>query len=111
MRLSFYRPNSQVQKKKRFIKEAKAASSLNHPNICTIYDILEYEDSQTEKQLFLVMEFVEGQTLKNIVESHYNASLSIKNVINVAIQIADGLAAAHEKRIIHRDIKPDNIML
>ena len=97
--------------KRRFIKEAKAASSLNHPNICTIYDIHEYEDLQFRKQLFMVMEYVEGETIKNIVGAYSNKPLPINDVINIGIQIAEGLNAAHEKGIIHRDIKPENIML
>ena len=92
-------------KKKRFIKEAKTASSLNHPNICTIYDIREYEDIQRGKQLFIVMEYVEGETIKNL-----DKELPINDVIDIGIQIAEGLAAAHEKGIIHRDIKAENIM-
>ncbi len=87
--------------KARFVQEAQAAASLNHPNICTIYGIDEHEG-----QLFFAMEFVDGQTLREKKES-----ISFKQAIDIGIQIADGLAAAHEKGIVHRDIKPDNIML
>ncbi len=87
--------------KARFIQEAQAASALNHPNICTIYDIQDHDG-----QMFIVMEFVDGQTLEE-----KKRSLSLKQAIEVGIQIADGLAAAHEKGIIHRDIKPENIMV
>jgi serine/threonine protein kinase len=87
--------------RERFIQEAKAASGLSHPNICTIHDIQEHDG-----QMFIVMEFVDGQTLRDKRES-----LSFKHAIDVGIQIADGLAAAHEKGIVHRDIKPENIMI
>jgi eukaryotic-like serine/threonine-protein kinase len=87
--------------KARFIQEAKAASSMNHPNVCTIYSIEEYQ-----KQLFIAMEYVEGKTLKDKKDS-----LSEKQILEIGIQVAEGLAAAHEKGIVHRDIKPENIMI
>jgi len=87
--------------KARFMQEAQAAAALNHPNICTIYGIDEYEG-----QMFIAMEFVDGQTL-----NEKKRSLSFKQAIDIGIQIADGLAAAHEKGIVHRDIKPENIMI
>jgi len=87
--------------KARFIQEAKAASAMNHPNVCTIHDIQEHEG-----QLFIVMEFIDGTTLRN------NKQLfSEKRIIEIAAQVADGLGAAHEKGIVHRDIKPENIMI
>ena len=89
------------QDRARFTQEAKAASALNHPNVCTIHDIQEHEG-----QMFMVMEFVDGQTLRERMPS-----LSLKQAMDIGIQIADGLAAAHEKGIVHRDIKPENIML
>src|SRR3990170_1246139 len=87
--------------KSRFIQEAKAASAMNHPNVCTIYDIQE-----NETQLFIVMEFVDGKTLKD-----KKGSLSEKQILEIGIQVAEGLSAAHEKGIVHRDIKPENIMI
>ncbi len=87
--------------KARFIQEAKAASAMNHPNVCTIYSIEEYNG-----QLFIAMEFVEGKTLKNKKDF-----LSDKQKLEIGVQIAEGLAAAHEKGIVHRDIKPENIMI
>ena len=87
--------------KARFIQEAKAASSMNHPNVCTIHSIEEYD-----KQLFIVMEYVEGKTLKDKRDS-----LSEKQKLEISVQVAEGLAAAHEKGIVHRDIKPENIMI
>lgn len=85
----------------RFIQEAKAAAGLNHPNICTIYGI-----EQSEEKHFIAMEFVDGQTLQE-----KKSSLSTKQALDIGIQIADGLAAAHDKGIVHRDIKPENIMI
>ena len=85
----------------RFTQEAKAAASLNHPNICTIHGIEEVDGKQ-----FIVMEHVDGQTLGD-----KKSSVNLKQAIDIAMQIADGLAAAHEKGITHRDIKPDNIMI
>jgi serine/threonine protein kinase len=89
------------QDKARFIQEARSASALNHPNVCTIHDIQEHEG-----QMFIVMEFVDGQTLQE-----KKGSLTQKQAIDYGIQIAEGLAAAHEKGIVHRDIKPENIMI
>jgi serine/threonine protein kinase/Flp pilus assembly protein TadD len=89
------------QDKERFLQEARAASALNHPNVCTIYDIQEF-DGQT----FIVMEYVEGKTLREAKQG-----LGVSNVVAIAAQIAEGLAAAHEKGIVHRDIKADNVML
>jgi serine/threonine protein kinase len=87
--------------KARFIQEAKAASALNHPNVCTIHDIAEHDG-----QLFIVMEFVDGKSLKEKKEN-----LSEKQILDIGIQVAEGLAAAHERGIVHRDIKPENIMI
>ena len=96
--------------KARFIQEAKAASALNHPNVCTIHDIQEHEGT-----MFIVMECVVGQTLREKTKSGggsiHESTLSMKQAIDIGIQIADGLAAAHEKGIVHRDIKPENIMI
>ena len=101
--LKFLSPHlaASEQDKARFIQEAKAAASLNHPNVCSIIDIQEHD-----KQMFIVMEFVDGQTLRQKKDS-----ISFKQAIDIGIQIADGLAAAHEKGIVHRDIKPENIMI
>ena len=91
--------------KARFIQEAKAASALNHINVCTIYDIQEFEDSQGTKKFFIVMEFVDGETLRD------KKNLSVKQILDIGAQAAEGLGAAHEKGIVHRDIKPENIMV
>ncbi|MGB2697341.1 MAG: FlgO family outer membrane protein [Candidatus Zixiibacteriota bacterium] len=87
----------------RFIHEAKAASALNHPNIATIYEIDEFEG-----QTFIAMEYCEGETLKQTIEKE---TLSVKKVLDIGIQICEGLTMAHEKGIVHRDIKSSNIML
>lgn len=99
------------QDKARFIQEAKAAATLNHPNICTVHAIEEYDapastGAPAGKQLFIVMEHVDGHTLRERKQN-----ISIKQALDIGIQIADGLAVAHEKGIVHRDIKPENIMV
>jgi serine/threonine-protein kinase len=91
------------QAMKRFTREAKAASALNHPNICTLHDVGEYE-----QQPYLVMELVEGESLRSRLTA---GRLALEEVLDLALQVADALDTAHAKGIIHRDIKPANVML
>jgi serine/threonine protein kinase/Flp pilus assembly protein TadD len=89
--------------KERFVREAKAAAALSHPHICTIHEIGESED-----QSFIVMEYIEGQSLKQKI---LKGLLNQAEALDIAIQVAEGLDEAHKKGIVHRDIKPGNIMV
>ncbi len=90
--------------KQRFLQEAQAASALDHPNICTIYEINETDDGQ----LYLVMAYYEGETLKQRIE---RGPLALDEAVDIATQVGRGLAEAHGAGIVHRDIKPANLLI
>ena len=90
--------------KERFIHEAKAASSLDHPNICNVHEIGESDDGQ----VFIVMSSYDGETLKKKIE---HGSVTNERALDYVVQVARGLSKAHEKGIVHRDIKPANILV
>ena len=87
----------------RFEREARAAASLDHPNICTVYEI-----DEAEGRPFIAMAFLEGDTVQQLAEK---GPLTVDDVLELGMQAAKGLAAAHEKDIVHRDIKPANMMI
>ena len=92
-----------IVSKSRFVREAQAASSINHPNIVTIYEI-----GETDEHAYIVMEYVRGRSIRDLISAR---SLTPGSILNIAIQICDALAEAHSRKIIHRDIKPENILL
>src|SRR6185295_1243300 len=103
--LKLLRPEylSQQDHRRRFLQEARAASVLNHPHILTVYEV-----GEDEGRPYIAMEFVEGETLRQKIKAK---SLKIKDTLDIAIQIADGLSKAHDVGIIHRDLKPENLMI
>src|SRR5215469_9920435 len=92
-----------LERNRRFVQEAKAASALNHPNIVHIYELGEFEGAQ-----FIAMEYVEGKTLHQLIG---RKGLRLNDALKSAVQIADALSRAHSAGIIHRDLKPSNVMV
>jgi TolB-like protein/predicted Ser/Thr protein kinase len=91
------------ERKQRFIQEARAAASVEHPHIAAIYDI-----DEADGRTFIAMEYVRGQSLREVIEAE---KLNLRRSLELGFQIADGLAKAHERGVVHRDIKPDNILV
>ena len=103
--LKFLAPHlvSNDESRQRFIREAKAAAVLQHPNICTVYEI-----DEVDGRTFIATAYLEGEELTKRIEK---GPLSVERLLNIAIQVARGLQEAHSKGVVHRDIKPANIML
>ena len=103
--LKFLSPHSldDPESKERFLREARSAASLDHPNVCTVYEIGE-QDGQT----FLSMAFIEGKTVKDKIAER---PLPLDEALHIALQIGEGLREAHENGVVHRDVKPHNVML
>jgi tRNA A-37 threonylcarbamoyl transferase component Bud32 len=93
-----------AERRARFEQEARAASALNHPNVCAIYEVGESEDGRH----FIAMEYVEGQTLRARLD---DSGLELTEALEIAVQVAGALSAAHEAGVVHRDVKPENLML
>jgi len=104
--LKFLPPHISIdeEEKKRFILEARAASSLEHNNICTVYEI----DESPDGQIFIALAFYDGETLKKKIQK---GPLKLLETIDITVQVAEGMAVAHKQGIVHRDIKPANIMI
>ena len=96
------------EERARFIQEAKAASALNHPNVATVYEV-----DEADGRAFIAMEYVEGETLKSRILSLQakGSAVPIQQVLDWGVQIADALGVAHDRGIIHRDIKSENVMV
>src|SRR3954464_6497158 len=92
----------------RFEREARAASALNHPNICTIYEIDEFDTEAGKREMFIAMELLQGNSLDHLIAAK---PMELLPMLEYSIQIADALDAAHTHGIIHRDLKPGNLFL
>ena len=91
------------QAKKRLVREARAAAKLDHPNICSIYEV-----GEDDERSFIVLQYIEGETLATKIQRN---PLELKDLLDIGLQLSDALAEAHSHGIIHRDIKPQNIMI
>src|SRR5918911_4021405 len=94
---------AQEDRRRRFLQEARAASALNHPHILTVYEV-----GEADGKPYMVMEYVQGETLRQRLAAR---PLDIREALDIAVQVADGLAKAHEHGIAHRDLKPENLMI
>lgn len=106
-----YIHNKDDERRLRFMTEARSIASLNHPNVVIIYSVGEYlqhSNGEIDSIPYIAMEFIDGEPLQNFIESR---RLSLHDKVSIAIQIAEGLAAAHQRKIVHRDIKPSNVMV
>jgi serine/threonine protein kinase len=92
----------------RLLQEARAAASVNHPNVCTVYEIDEIKTDKGEEQVFIAMEYIEGFNLEEKIQS---GPLNLREAVDIAIQMAEGLKVIHDKGLVHRDIKSDNIRI
>src|SRR6266542_5431765 len=95
--------SSDASRLKRFEREARSASALNHPNIVTIHEV-----GRSDSTSFIVMELVDGKTLRELL---YAGPLPLRKLLSIAAQVADGLAKAHAAGMVHRDLKPENVMV
>jgi len=100
----YSKPEQRIEAQKRFLREAKSAGGITHPNIVTIYDM-----GDDEGVFYIVMEYVEGPSLESLLASHQK--WTIEETIRLIVEIGDGLDCTHKKGIIHRDIKPGNILI
>jgi len=92
-----------TQSHSRFLREARLAATLDHPNICTVFDV-----GESDGRMFIAMQYVEGRSLRQVIDGR---PMSTDALLRIAIQISDALAAAHHREIIHRDIKPENVII
>ena len=91
------------ERRQRFVREARTAAKITHPHIATVYEV-----GEANGETFIAMEYVEGQNLRNLIGGK---PLAIEDALRYAVQIAEGLAAAHEAQVVHRDMKPENVMI
>jgi serine/threonine protein kinase len=99
---------SDAERLERFEREARAVAALNHPNILTIYDVGRHAQPDGPAEPYLVLELLEGETLRDRLQ---NGALPVRKAVECGVQVARGLAAAHDRGIVHRDLKPENVFV